>query len=338
MHCNSRLPFMPSLAPRNTLPSMRSPIPVLPVIALWVQVADSAYDAKLCNNGSYDTPGTGLTYVPNAWNADSKGFSCVAIRDSPPAFDVTWKWSSDPGSVHSYPHVKFSDPALPVPLSNISALTLSAQWAMGPGSTSRSVPGIDSPGLAKLDASANAAFDIFADRNPGKSQQETEAETEIMVWLGRVGYAQPLGYEGTESYRAKLAVGHVDFALYLGTNQRGTSVFTWAAQSNETSFSADISPLLQYLWRNGLVSAGSNMGLIGFGTEGYHADGNVTFSATRYDANVLIGPAPTLNMAPIPTLESTPSAVPSPSAGRLYRPWLSGMSISGIVGLMVVFL
>jgi hypothetical protein len=72
------------------------------------------------------------------------------------------------------------------------------------------VPGIDSSGLAKLDVSANAAFDIFADRNPESSLRETEAETEIMVWLGRVGYAQPLGYEGAESYRAKLAVGHVD--------------------------------------------------------------------------------------------------------------------------------
>ncbi|KAG7291071.1 hypothetical protein NEMBOFW57_001081 [Staphylotrichum longicolle] len=236
--------------------------PPLAVLALWVQQAVSAYDGKLCNEGSYTSPGNGLTYVPNAWNAEGKGFSCIAVRDSPPSFDTTWKWSSDPGSVHSYP-VKFTVPALPVPLSNISAFTLSAQWAMGPGSTPLPVPSIDSSGLAKLDVSANAAFDIFVDRNPDNSQKEIDAETEIMIWLGRVGHAQPLGYSGTESYRAKVTVGHVEFALYQGKNQRGTDVFTWAAQSDETSFSSDISPLLQYLWRNGMVSPGSNVGLIG---------------------------------------------------------------------------
>ena len=77
------------------------------------------------------------------------------------------------------------------------------------------MPSIDSSGLAKLDVSANAAFDIFADRDPGNSQKETEAETEIMVWLGRVGRAQPLGYAGSESCRAKLIAGHVELYVVL---------------------------------------------------------------------------------------------------------------------------
>lgn len=114
-------------------------------------------------------------------------------------------------------------------------------------------------------------------------------------------------------------------------NQRGTTVFTWAAEANETSFAADISPLIQYLWRNGLISPGSNLGLIGFGTEGYHADGNVTFSAASCDVNVLAGPAPTLIIAPIPTAADAPSA-----AGRLRQPWLStSLSISGITGALL---
>lgn len=106
--------------------------------------------------------------------------------------------------------MKFTDPALPVPLSNISALTVSVQWSMGPGSTPRSVPGLDASGLAKLDVSGNAAFDIFADRNAANSQNETEAETEIMIWLGSVGHAQPLGYDGSESCCAKVTAGHVE--------------------------------------------------------------------------------------------------------------------------------
>lgn len=98
-----------------------------------------------------------------------------------------------------------------MPLSNLSALTLSAQWAMGPGSKPRPVPSLDLPGLAYLNVSANVAFDIFADRNPDNAQQETEAETEIMIWLAKIGKSQPLGYRETESdHRTTLRVGHVD--------------------------------------------------------------------------------------------------------------------------------
>ena len=35
--------------------------PPLAVLALWVQQAVSAYDGKLCNEGSYTSPGNGLT-------------------------------------------------------------------------------------------------------------------------------------------------------------------------------------------------------------------------------------------------------------------------------------
>ncbi|KAL2156604.1 hypothetical protein VTH82DRAFT_1349 [Thermothelomyces myriococcoides] len=304
---------------------MRFAIPVLTVALLRIRRAFADSGGRL--------------YVPNAWNADGKGFSCIAIRDSPPSFDATWKWSSDPESVHSYPHVKFSDPALPVPLSNLSALTLSAQWAMGPGSKPRPVPSLDLPGLAYLNVSANVAFDIFADRNPDNAQQETEAETEIMIWLAKIGKSQPLGYRETESdHRTTLRVGHVDFDLYRGRNQRGTSVFTWVARSRETSFSADISLLLQYLWRNGFMSPGSHVGLVSFGTEGNHADGNVTFSSLRYDLHMLIGPAPTLDVSPIPTACS-PSASPSSAAGHPEMPWLFGMiSISGVFGTVLALL
>lgn len=120
--------------------------------------------------------------------------------------------------------------------------------------------------------------------------------------------------------------------LYQGTNQRGTVVFTWAAQSVEGNFAAEISPLLQYLWMSGLVSAGSNLGLISFGTEGYHADGNVTFSLSNYHVDVVVGPAPTLSLGQIPT------ACPPSAAGRLQGPWLFGAAISGIVGALLSFL
>ena len=118
-------------------------------------------------------------------------------------------------------------------------------------------------------------------------------------------------------------------------------------------FADDISPLLQYLWRNGLVSPGSYVGIIGFGTEGYHANGNVTFSASKCHANVLAGPAPTLEIPDIseatqnpatstlsassPT-DSLPAGDSSSAAGRLRGSWLSNLLIGGVVGALAVLL
>ncbi|KAH6624150.1 concanavalin A-like lectin/glucanase domain-containing protein [Chaetomium sp. MPI-SDFR-AT-0129] len=314
---------------------MRPPAFLLMVAALWARWTTGAYDEKLCNEGTYDSPDTGFTYVPNSWNAEGNGFACIAVRDSPPSFDATWRWSSEPGTVHSYPHVKLTHPALPVPLARVSAFVLSAQWAMAPGSTPHSVPGFDWSGLADQDVSANAAFDLFADRDPDISQEETKAETEIMVWLARVGNAQPLGYNGSESYHARLRIGDMDFLLYYGTNQRGTSVFTWAATSRQTSFAADISPLLEYLWRNDLVSSESHLGLVGFGTEGSHADKNITFSSSRYEVEVSLGPAPGSTATPSPSQASpnlNPTATPS-GARRLGTPWLSDLTICAFLGM-----
>jgi hypothetical protein len=118
----------------------------------------------------------------------------IQIRDSPPAFDATWAWVDKPRSVHSYPHVKLTTPALPARLSNISALLLSAQWSMGPGSRPRPVLSVDDSGLSQIGASANVAFDIFADRNPRFAGSAKTAETEVMIWLGKFGDAQPLGF------------------------------------------------------------------------------------------------------------------------------------------------
>ena len=81
---------------------------------------------------------------------------------------------------------------------------------MGPGSTGQPVPSIDYAGLGSLDVSSNAAFDMFADRNAANSEGETTAETEIMIWFGSIGHAQPLGYDSTASCCAKVTVGHLE--------------------------------------------------------------------------------------------------------------------------------
>ncbi|KAK5659673.1 hypothetical protein OQA88_881 [Cercophora sp. LCS_1] len=278
-------------------------------IAFWAQQAASAYTATVCDQRSYTSSGN-ITYNPNAWNPDNHGFQCISVQDSPPAFAATWAWLEEPQTVHSYPHVKLAAPALPVALSNISALIITAQWSMGPGSRPLPALDVDSPGLENLGATANVAFDIFADRNPRAAKRATTAETEIMIWVGQIGPAQPLG------------------TLYRGQNKRGTDVFTWVATTVETNFAGEISPLLQSLWRNGLVSIGSHIGLVEFGSEAFHSIDNVTFSASNFHLRILTGPAPMIEVGGLEGVCSIAASLRPPS-GRKW--WLSGLSIIGIV-------
>lgn len=77
--------------------------------------------------------------------------------------------------------------------------------------------------------------------------------------------------------------------LYSGQNARGTIVFTWVAPSDQTSFDEDIAPLFQYLWRNDLMSADAQLGVVEFGSEAYHSGNNVTFSASSFSMGVWPG-------------------------------------------------
>ncbi|KAK3939333.1 concanavalin A-like lectin/glucanase domain-containing protein [Diplogelasinospora grovesii] len=300
------------------------------VLGLWLaHVSSCAYNATVCGSAPYTSPNGDLNFNANAWNADSQGFSCLSVQTSPPAFDSTWAWSSNPNQVHSYPHVKFKLPDLPVLLSNISALSLSAQWSMGPGSTPLPALSVDISGLADADTTANVAFDMFADPNPANAQNETLAATEIMIWLGYVGTPVPLGFSSKRTCFNQM-LGTLEFILYQGKNSRGTDVFTWMATTNETSFSAEISPLLQYLWRNGLVPSNSSLGLVEFGSEAYHSESNVTFSATSFDAELVTGAAPNLTIASLPT------ACSDAGSARRQGSWLlSRVSILGILGYVL---
>ena len=111
--------------------------------------------------------------------------------------------------------------------------------------------------------------------------------------------------------------------LYRGKNQRGTNVFTWVATTNDTAFSADLSPLLQPLWRNGLISPASYLGVVEFGSEAFHSSENITFTASGFDIHLLAGTAPTIEVGQLPSSCSLAPATYSES--------ISHMSILGIV-------
>lgn len=110
--------------------------------------------------------------------------------------------------------------------------------------------------------------------------------------------------------------------LYSGLNSRGTSVFTWVSPSDETSFDEDISPLLQYLASNELVSADAQLGLIEFGSETFYSAGNVTFSAGDFTMGVWTGVPPKFDFNPIGEKcaePSSPTSTGTPEKGSATR-------------------
>jgi len=87
-------------------------------------------------------------------------------------------------------------------------------------------------------------------------------------------------------------------SLYQGHNSNGQYVYSWLASSDLTSFNADISPLLHYLWRHSYIHEANYLGIVQFGMETFHATSNVTFSATDFDISIYQGdPAPDPNSA-----------------------------------------
>ena len=70
--------------------------------------------------------------------------------------------------------------------------------------------------------------------------------------------------------------------LYKGQNSRGTRVYTWVAKQNQPSFDEEVTPLIQYLIRQALLTTNDFLGVVEFGTEAFYSTGNITFSASSF--------------------------------------------------------
>lgn len=83
--------------------------------------------------------------------------------------------------------------------------------------------------------------------------------------------------------------------LYTGEGPAGQSAFTWIPDTNVTRFSQDLSPLVQYLWRNNLVPSEAYVGTVGFGSEQFFSLNPVAFSSEQLTLNITSsGPLPDL--------------------------------------------
>lgn len=100
--------------------------------------------------------------------------------------------------------------------------------------------------------------------------------------------------------------------LYSQPNGAGQDVYTWLASGNITSFDEDISPMVLYMVKAGIINSTEYLGIVEFGTETFHSSANVSFSVTDYNLSI----SSTSN-----TPVSTPfSSTPSKNAAAVYIP------------------
>jgi len=108
---------------------------------------------------------------------------------------------------------------------------------------------------------ADVAYDAFLSSTD--STTATHAY-EIMIWLGALGGAEPIGY-WSGAIASSISIGGVEWNLYKGTNN--WLVYSFVASSEQTSFSGDIKAFFTYLINNEGVPSSYYLQAIGAGTE-----------------------------------------------------------------------
>lgn len=114
------------------------------------------------------------------------------------AFSTTWAWGANATNasqtqVHSYPNIKSNSTILPAMLSNLTAVTLSANWTMYPSGTGNQNT-FDIAGLDAIGAKADVILDFFLDPDIKQSTNVTNPKYEVMVWFATLNATEPIGY------------------------------------------------------------------------------------------------------------------------------------------------
>jgi xyloglucan-specific endo-beta-1,4-glucanase len=92
------------------------------------------------------------------------------------------------------------------------------------------------------------------------------AQYEIMVWLAALGGAGPISSTG--SAIATPTIGGVTFKLYSGPNG-STTVYSFVAESEQTSFSGDLRGFFTYLINSEGFSSSQYLLSVQAGTEAF---------------------------------------------------------------------
>ncbi|APA12174.1 hypothetical protein sscle_09g069440 [Sclerotinia sclerotiorum 1980 UF-70] len=238
-------------------------------------------------------------------------------------FTTTFSWSekdTNTSTPHSFPSLSLNLPSvLPIPISNISLFPLTNNWALYPGNPIPSITSTSISSLKNASVTASCYLNIYLDLNSSLSQTPSFAATKISIWQANYGGVVPEGYYSNRATisRPVIDLAGIAYTLYTfqntplssssspslplssssslsnTTTQTHTSalplvpqtIYTWYPNTNVTTLTAmDISPLLNFLWREVYLSSETYVGFVEWGLEMRESKENVSWDV--YDVGM----------------------------------------------------
>lgn len=241
----------------------------------------------------------------------------MRIYDEDTAFSVTYQWTGDASTVKGFPYVKADPSRLPVQLWNVSSLEFAAKWQTYVKDTQNWSDEEQAVAMDNTGLRVNTAVDMFLSDN-AENSTGLGPPIEIMIWQWFTPSVLPLGHSESTPEKDTIEVSGTNYSLYHGWNAQGQNVFSWLPHRNLTSVDTDFSPLLRYIWENGLLSGALYMGQLEFGTEVMHAGEETTFEAWDYKLRITRDGDPDAPPKPT-TTTTTSSATPTASSTSTSR-------------------
>jgi xyloglucan-specific endo-beta-1,4-glucanase len=160
---------------------------------------------------------------------------------------------------------------------------------------------------------ADVSYDMFTSSTATGSN-----EYEIMIWLAALGGAGPISSTGSPI--ATPTINGVTWKLFSGPNG-ATTVYSFVAESEVTSFTGDIKLFLTWLSANEGYSTSQYVTSIGAGTEPFTGS-NAVLSVSAYSISFNLGGSTgtTTTVAPTTTATKATSTTTSKAASTTGAP------------------
>jgi len=214
--------------------------------------------------GQWDSVVTGTyTVYQDLWNEDAatSGSQCTTVNSDSSgtlAWSTSWTWAGASSQVKSFANAVVTSTAMEI--SAISSIPSTWDWSY----TGTSVV-------------ADVAYDMFTSSSATGSD-----EYEIMIWLAAIGGAGPISSTG--STVATPTIDGVSWKLYSGPNG-DTTVYSFVAASETTSFSGDLKAFFTYLESSFSFPSSQYLLSIGAGSETFTGTSAV-FTTSAYSCVV----------------------------------------------------
>jgi len=179
--------------------------------------------------GQFDTTTEGsYTIYNNLWGEASatSGSQCTTVSSfsgTTVAWSTSWSWAGGAGSVKSYANVAL--PNINKELSTSPTISTTWKWS-----------------YTGSNIVADVSYDTWLAPTSGGTN-----DYEIMIWLAALGGAGPISATGSPV--STPVINGVTWNLFKGTNG-DTTVLSFVAQSEQTSFSANLMLFYTYLIEN----------------------------------------------------------------------------------------